>query len=94
MCGVHMYTLTFGMTTTVTMALRLVSYRLYHCCPQQVVVAARRGGSYDVRGGVLIRDPILSWVIVVKYTARNKFLAFGSLYRRIDDSMARKAMLL
>ena len=29
MCGVH--TLTFDMTTTETMALRLV--RLYHCCP-------------------------------------------------------------
>ena len=47
-------------------------------------------------GGVLIRDPILSWMIVVKYTARNKFLAFGGLYRKIDDSMAQnlKPMLL
>ena len=45
-------------------------------------------------GGLLIRDPILSWMIVVKYTARNKFLAFGGLNSKIDDSMARKPIVL
>ena len=55
--------------------------------------SCRPGGSHDVRG-VLIRDPILSRMIVVKYTARNKFLAFGGLYRKIYDSMAQKPMLL
>ena len=45
-------------------------------------------------GVLLIRDPILSWMNVVKYTARNKFLAFGGLNSKIDDSMARKPMVL
>ena len=45
-------------------------------------------------GGVLIRDPILSWMIVVKYTDRNKFLASGGLNSKIDDSMARKPIVL
>ena len=31
---------------------------------------------------------------VVKYTARNKFLAFGGLNSKIDDSMARKPIVL
>ena len=38
-------------------------------------------------GVLLIRDPILSWMIVVKYTARNKFLALGGLNSKIDDSI-------
>ena len=52
------------------------------------------GGATMTWGVLLIRDPILSWMIVVKYTARNKFLAFGGLYSKMDDSMARKPMLL
>ena len=45
-------------------------------------------------GVILIRDPIRSWMIVVKYTVRNKFLAFGGLHSKIDDSMARKPIVL
>ena len=45
-------------------------------------------------GGLLIRDPILSWLNVIKYTARNKFLVFGGVYSKIDDSMARKPIVL
>ena len=45
-------------------------------------------------GGLLIREPILYWMIVVKYTARNKFLALGGLNSKIDDSMAHKPMVL
>ena len=47
-------------------------------------------------GVLLIRGPILSWMIVVKYmyTARNKFLAFGGLNSKIDGSMARKPIVL
>ena len=41
-------------------------------------------------GGLLFRDPMLSWMNVVKYTTRNKFLDFGGLNSKIDDSMARK----
>ena len=41
-------------------------------------------------GVLLIRDPTFSWMINVKYTARDKFLAFGGLNRKIDDFMARK----
>ena len=45
-------------------------------------------------GVLLIRDPTFSWMIVDKYTARDKFLAFGGLNRKIDDFMARKPMSL
>ena len=43
-------------------------------------------------GGLLFRDPMISWMNVVKYTTRNKFLAFGGLNTcsKIDDSMVRK----
>ena len=41
-------------------------------------------------GGLLFRDPILFWMNVVKYTARDKFLYFGGLNSKIDDFMARK----
>ena len=41
-------------------------------------------------GVLLIRDPTFSWMINVKYTARDKFLAFGGLNSKIDDFMARK----
>ena len=57
---------------------------------QQVVVR----GATMTWGVLLIRDPILSWMIVVKYTARNKFLAFGDLNSNIDDSMVRKPIVL
>ena len=45
-------------------------------------------------GGLLFRDPMLSWMNVVKYTTRNKFLAFGGLNSKIDDSMVRKPIVL
>ena len=53
---------------------------------EQVVVE----GATMSWGGLLFRDPMLSWMNVVKYTTRNKFLDFGGLNRKIDDSMARK----
>ena len=41
---------------------------------------------------------MLSWMNVVKYTTRNKFLAFGGLIMNSkidhDDSMARKQIVL
>ena len=45
------------------------------------------GGATMTWGVLLIRDPILAWMIVVKYTARNKFLALGGLNSKIDDSI-------
>ena len=45
-------------------------------------------------GGLLFRDPMLYWLNVVKYTTRNKFLDFGGLNSKIDDSMARKPIVL
>ena len=57
---------------------------------EQVVVE----GATMTWGVLLFRDPILSWMIVVKYTTRNKFLAFGGLNSKIDDSMARKPIVL
>jgi hypothetical protein len=53
---------------------------------EQVVVE----GATMSWGGLLFRDPMLSWMNVVKYTTRNKFLDFGGLNSKIDDSMARK----
>ena len=49
MCGVH--TLTFDMTTTETMDVRLV--RLYHCCPPDGV---DEGIQCDHGPGVFIHD--------------------------------------
>ena len=57
---------------------------------EQVVVE----GATMTGGVLLIRDPTCSWMIIVKYTARDKFLAFGGLNRKIDDFMARKPMSL
>ena len=45
-------------------------------------------------GGLLFRDPTFFWMINVKYTARDKFLAFGGLNSKIDDSMARKPIVI
>ena len=57
---------------------------------KQVVVE----GATMTWGVLLFRDPMLFWMIVVKYTTRNKFLAFGGLNSKIDDSMARKPIVL
>jgi len=40
-------------------------------------------------GGVLMRDPILSWISIVRHTVKNKFPGFWDFYRKIDDFRAR-----